>query len=222
MTPEQEHGHIAHHTGRRWLDLTLALSAMCVSIVSLVVAVHHGLAMDRLVAANSWPFLTYRTEDVDAQGKPRITLTLVNAGVGPARIETFELWWHDQPMSSAADFLARCCGLEAATPGEVPADHSLHLLIGQAAPSVLRANDELNFISLQRSDSPSEVWQRLDAARLEIRMRACFCSVFDECWVSDLRQPRVQRSADCPSVKVPFGVPAQWFGRAAAPGSKSN
>ena len=38
MTPERETAHFAHGTGRRWLDLTLALSAMFVSIVSLVVA----------------------------------------------------------------------------------------------------------------------------------------------------------------------------------------
>ena len=65
MTPEHETPHRAHGTGHRWLDLTLALSAMFVSIVSLILAVHSGHAMDRLVAANSWPFLLYDTENRD-------------------------------------------------------------------------------------------------------------------------------------------------------------
>ena len=79
MNPEHETPHAAHSTGRRWLDLTLALSAMFVSLVSLAVAVHHGNAMDRLVAANSWPFLMYSTDNLDPQGNPRISLRVENS-----------------------------------------------------------------------------------------------------------------------------------------------
>jgi hypothetical protein len=49
--------------------------------------------MDRLVAANSWPFLMYSTDNMDPQGNRRISLKVENAGVGPARIQTFEVWW---------------------------------------------------------------------------------------------------------------------------------
>jgi hypothetical protein len=45
--PDHEAPHAAHSNGRRWLDLTLALPAMFVSIVSLAVAVHHGNAMEQ-------------------------------------------------------------------------------------------------------------------------------------------------------------------------------
>jgi hypothetical protein len=37
--PEPTHQHHPAHTGHRWLDMSLALSAMFVSVVSLVVAV---------------------------------------------------------------------------------------------------------------------------------------------------------------------------------------
>ena len=39
-----DHGHGAHphKTGHRWLDISLAASAMCVSVISLVVAILHG------------------------------------------------------------------------------------------------------------------------------------------------------------------------------------
>jgi hypothetical protein len=108
MQPEHETPHLAHHTGHRWLDLTLALCAMFISIVSLALAVHHGNAMDRLVNANSWPFLTYQTDNEDAGGHRRILLKIENAGVGPARIETFEVWWQGQPVASAGELLRRC------------------------------------------------------------------------------------------------------------------
>ena len=101
MKPEHESSHSAHGTGYRWLDLTLALSAMFVSVVSLAVAVHHGNAMDRLVAANSWPFLMYSTSNKDAQGQRFISLNIENVGVGPARVQTFEVWWQGEPVPTA-------------------------------------------------------------------------------------------------------------------------
>lgn len=44
-TPEVE-AHARHaHTGVRWLDVSLGLSAFAVSLISLVVAIHHGHTM---------------------------------------------------------------------------------------------------------------------------------------------------------------------------------
>lgn len=211
MTPERETAHLAHRTGHRWLDLTLALSAMFVSVMSLVVAVRHGTTMDRLVAANSWPFPVYGTDNEDPQGRPRIALKIINMGIGPARIQTFELWWHDEPMRSANDLLTRCCGFVAAAAGHAGAVGLFDLALGNVAPRVLRAGDAQEFVSLPRTDSNADVWQRLNGARVELKMRTCYCSVFDECWVSDLKETTAKRVPTCPSAKVPFAVPPDWF-----------
>ncbi|MBV8145898.1 MAG: hypothetical protein JO184_12910 [Gammaproteobacteria bacterium] len=211
MRPELETGHAAHPTGRRWLDLTLALSAMFVSLISLAVAVHHGNAMDRLVEANSWPFLTYGTGDLDDQGRRRIWLKVDNAGVGPARIESFEVWWHEQPIASADELLKLCCLKDATLQLDPATMHAMRMNISTVAPSVLRAGDELTFLSLERTDSNAETWDRLDLERVQIRMRACYCSVFDECWLADLRQTSAREVRSCPTAKVPFSIPMKWF-----------
>jgi hypothetical protein len=116
VTPEAEIHHTHRATGRRWLDMVLALSAMTVSVVSLIVAVGHGRTMERmaeansrLVAANSWPFLQYRTDNVGPNETQRIALLIENVGIGPARTETFEVWWHDQPMPTPTALLRACC-----------------------------------------------------------------------------------------------------------------
>ena len=50
MTEHEPHSH-AHHTGIPWLDLVLAGSAIFISIVSVIISIHHG-TMEQLVAAN--------------------------------------------------------------------------------------------------------------------------------------------------------------------------
>jgi hypothetical protein len=222
MTPEQEHAHLPHRTGHRWLDLTLALCAMFVSVVSLIVAVRHGATMDRLVAANSWPFLTYGTDNEDPQGQRRITLKVENAGVGPARIQTFEMWWQGQPVASADELLIRCCMVQPHTQLEAPDARALHLSVGLVAPIVLRAGDAQNIFSLERTETNSDVWDRLDLARLHLKLRACYCSVFDECWVSDLVETSAEEVRTCPPVKVPFVVPQRWYKSGSPPGGAPN
>src|SRR5437764_14602731 len=49
--------HHPHGTGFRWLDIALGVSATFVSLVSLGLGLHSGHAMEKLVAANSYPYL---------------------------------------------------------------------------------------------------------------------------------------------------------------------
>jgi hypothetical protein len=57
---------------------------------------------------------------------------------------------------------------------------------------------------LVRKPENETVWRRLNIARNELRLRACYCSVFDECWVSSLATTRAERVAACPAPAVPF------------------
>ena len=211
MTPEHETVHVPHSTGHRWVDMAVALSALFVSIVSLAIAIHHGDAMDRLVAANSWPFLMYDTESIDPQGNRRISLKIENSGVGPARIQTFEVWWQGQPVSTASELLQRCCMTDAKAPIDPATARSLDLVIGQIASRVLRAGAAESFLSLELKEANAAIWHRLDIARLQLKLRACYCSVFDECWQTDLVQTNAKRVRSCPAAQVPFTVPTRWF-----------
>jgi hypothetical protein len=41
------------------------------------------------------------------------------------------------------------------------------------------------------------LWDKFNTARFELRFRACYCSVFDECWVSDLATVSPQHVDQC-------------------------
>ena len=182
MTPEHEIQHHTHRTGHRLLDLALPISALAVSVISLVIAVHHGRTMQdmakenaRLVQANSWPLLQYTTGNANEEGQAEISMKIENAGVGPAKIVSLEIFHEDQPIRSPADLIR---ALDPTEPRPL-------LSLGVNLPMVLRAGTDTLIVGIKREGFEA-LWDKLNRERFRIRFRACYCSVFDECWMSDL------------------------------------
>src|SRR5689334_20882491 len=91
--PEVEHHH-HHRTGRGWLDITLAVSAVFISLMSLFLAIQHGRVMEKMVEASTWAFVTVASSTADAASfSPHPRLTVLNKGVGPAKIEDLEIFY---------------------------------------------------------------------------------------------------------------------------------
>ena len=205
--PEIPHQHAAH-TSHRWLDITLAIAAMFVSITSLVVAVEHGHTMQRLVEANSWPILQFETHNVAATGEGgEVRLTVVNAGVGHALIKSFEIWYKGQPMRGTGQLIGACCE----TTDEVRTElKTAHWSVGPVTSKVLRAGDHTDFLALPHVEEGAlkntELEETFDAARDKITVRICYCSVFDECWRSSGTAIEAERVENCPVPAVAYHV----------------
>jgi hypothetical protein len=214
MDPPETHSH-AHpaRTGIRWLDASLALSAFAVSIISLVVAIHHGRTMQemaaanaRMVAASSWPFVQYGSGNLSADGSPEISLGIANQGVGPARIETFALLYRDKPVKSTFELLNACCIRQEADRESVSdrSDFQSGTVTAPVAGRILAAHDELTFLKLRRTERNAAVWERLNVERAQVRVQICFCSVFDECWTSSRAGAKATRVNECPADWVAY------------------
>jgi hypothetical protein len=195
----------AHTTGRRWVDMTVAFSALFVSVVSLGVAIVHGRTMEkmadanaRLVSANSWPFLSLSVGTETIAGVPIVHMRVFNAGVGPAKIESAELTWKGTSYRSDPDFLKACCDFDPAA----------KLFGSDLLPNeVLRAGERTPFLEFRQSDNPA-VFAVLQRAMLssDLQLRVCYCSIFDECWQSDLTRLSLKPTPvqACVQPKVPF------------------
>jgi hypothetical protein len=185
------------HTGHRWFDLILALSAIFISAVSLAVAIEHGRTERDLVAASSWPFIgavianQYSTEG----GRSLAAIGVSNSGVGPAKIESLEVFYQGKPARSGSDLLRRCCGLQPA--GELP--HGRHFEVTDR--TVLRAGEARATFGVWR-DSP--VGEAFAHHLTDFTFRTCYCSVLDQCWVSNMRNLRTTPVKACPEPKVRF------------------
>jgi hypothetical protein len=70
---------------------------------------------------------------------------------------------------------------------------------------VLPARENISFFRMERGTVSPELWDVANKERMNIEVRACYCSVFDECWNYDSRQERPARTAECrPSQAVQF------------------
>jgi len=186
-----------HRTGHSKLDLILGALAIFLSCVSVFIAVRHGQTMEKLVAANTWPNLTYSTSNEAPDGTARISFDITNTGVGPARIESFEVFYKDTPMASLEQLHFACCS----------PDHKARANYSQSTvlDNVLPARESISFFTLRREQNTAPVWDLLDKERHNVRVRACYCSVFDECWVLDSTKRRPERVDQCtPSQPIEF------------------
>jgi hypothetical protein len=193
MTPEHEIKHHSHRTGHRLLDLALPVSALVLSVISLVIGIHHGRTMQdmakenaRLVQANSWPLLQYTTGNANNEGQPEISMKIENAGVGPAKVISLEVFHEDQPIRRPVDLIR---ALDPTEPKPL-------LSLGVNLPMVLRPGTDTLIMGMKR-EGVEALWDKLNRERFRLRFRACYCSVFDECWESDLMTVSPQPVQQC-------------------------
>jgi len=201
---ESAHHHAPHATGKRWLDISLALSAFFVSLVSLGLALHNGHTMERLVAANSYPNLDFEFGNAydlhDGRGeRPAIYLSLRNTGIGPARVHSVELSFRGKPAANLRALLALCCTQE-------PADtlpKTSYRVSGDVRGFMVQAGKDLNLFAWAQPEADPR-WARLNAAYLQIGARVCYCSVFEECYVRDSARHEPERVRSCPAAPAPY------------------
>ena len=186
-------------TGRYWFDLLAASAAIFISVVTLVIAIRGERTQRGLLAANSWPFIQL-SED---QGVEDAKLDVENAGVGPAKIITFEVFYHGQPVDSAFDLLRRCCGLPEAVPGQNPGP-IVGFSYGEVFNNVLRPGEHIIALKLNKLGTQPQLFNRFLHEMSAISYSTCYCSVLGECWTSNLRDLVQIAVASCPVPQHPF------------------
>lgn len=195
MIEHESHSH-AHHTGLPWLDLVIAGSAIFISIVSLAVSIHHGRTMEKLVAANekqveasTLPILRFTTGNV-SENVNAVHFDLRNGGTGPAIIEWFRIKWKGQPTISPSDLLDRCCRRQTQRVVSV----SQNVASGMTLPS----GQSETIFQVRAAEADPDWYHLLDTeARFKIEAESCYCSVLEECWITDFKvQPQKVKSCE--------------------------
>jgi len=168
--------------------MTLTIPTVVLSLALAYFTFVQADATRKIQQSETWPYVLFGTGNGTPDGKKEITLNLTNNGVGPARIEAMELTYRGKAMATPTEFLKECCsGGQKIT------------FMSEPVSGVLRPGEQSNFIRLPRTDANAAIWDKLDSERWRIVVRACFCSIFDDCWISDNRKKHPQAVKVCPA-----------------------
>jgi|ERR1043166_5906775 hypothetical protein len=190
---------------RHWIELLLGAVAVAVSAISLWVAIGTEQANRQMVAAASWPLLQGDTSNLPEHGRPVITASILNGGIGPAKLKTLEIFWRGKAYSGAASLLKACCGFKPFTgPADLSTVGRTGITTAGVRNIVILAGEKHTFLAMPLGSDNVAVWRKLDRVRREVKLRACYCSVFDECWISTLVDLEPKRVDKCPAVKTPY------------------
>ncbi|VXB47690.1 hypothetical protein [Massilia sp. 9I] len=204
MEHESHHHHHPHGTGLRWLDISLGVAAGIVSLVSLWLGLHSAHEMEKLVAANSFPYLemmrnmsSIDKEPGSEHSRKRVEYLLVNSGIGPARIEWVQLHYKGKPMADLSALLAACCTIDGS------ADVAMNRR-GNVVGSLVRPGDMMSMFAANEPATPNPVFDALHRSMGDINTTACYCSVFDECYLREKDKLKPTPVDQCTPPKVPF------------------
>lgn len=196
--PETAHHAERHKSHIPWFDICMAVAVLVVSLGSLYVALHTGHTMEalvqqnqRLVRAQSTPILQY-SHGNNIDGERALYFQIKNVGTGPGRIAWARITHAGKTYDTWRDFaFASVEGLTF-----LPFDTA------PIAPTVLSAGEERMFMRWAKDDNAlsSRAWDRVERSRFEAQAEACYCSVFDECWISNMNAdvPRPVESCENP------------------------
>jgi hypothetical protein len=188
-TPEVHHPHARHGGGLpRWLELVIALTALITSISSIAIALHHGHTMEKLVEANSIPYLQGGFSTANLEGDRVLSLDLLNRGVGPAHQKSLRVKVDGRYVRSLDELISASIGPQQAADART----ALNPLWNRVPTRFVPAGQSQLVFSMARTQANARYWEALAKAQPRWNVSFCYCSVFDECWevVSKWREPQ--------------------------------
>jgi len=173
----------------RWFHIAVAGSMVLSSVAAVYGSWRTSQTMaalvkenTRLVMANSTPLLEFGTSNV-SDGEAQLRFTVQNVGNGPARVVWFELKSDGKPMEHV---LAMMRNVAPELKGQ-----KVSFTTSSIAPRLISAGKEIAIFNWPRPPATDsvvfEAWGRINQHRQnKLSVEACYCSVLDACWISNL------------------------------------
>lgn len=152
----------------------LSVAGVFIGIVALYAALSESEAVRKQTAATVWPYVQLLVEDYADDEAAGFSMSLANAGVGPARVRALELRLGGTPMRDWDQAVGQVSGGE-------PVEYGRNFIVGR----VLTPGES---VALIHTHDPSLVAAfRAAVADPSSALRYCYCSIFDDCWLRDSR-----------------------------------
>ena len=155
-------------------EMLVSISAVVIGICALSVSLYEVRLMRAEQRAAVVPLLeighSYFASSAELPGDDwQLSLHAENVGLGPARVMDFRVTVDGVPQLSWRSTMQSLIGRDE------PVAIALSTINGRIIP----ADRSVQMFHLRDSQLATEVFAELDRLQIE----ACFCSVFDDCWV---------------------------------------
>jgi hypothetical protein len=184
----------------KWFHIAVAASMVLSTASAVYSSMRTSAAMQalvkensRLVMASSTPLLQFMSSNFDT-GQMAVSFSVTNDGNGPARIVWFEMKSDGKVINSLSEQI-RASG---------PADSklALTLMTSTIAPRLISPGSSVKLFSwaqpATKDAAAAALWNQFDReGRAKITVEACYCSVLDACWISDLEGTIPKPVASC-------------------------
>jgi len=182
----------------QWLELTIAGTALVTSICSIVIAIHHGHTMEKLVQANSIPYLIGGFSTATTEGDEVLSLDFLNRGVGPAHERSLRVTVDGQYARSINELIAKSLPPDqAAEVTKAKADRIIRVLQNNVRTRFVGAGQPQMVFRIAKTPENARLWDLLDQAQGRWDIEYCYCSVFDECWAVKGKFSEPQPADEC-------------------------
>ncbi|KTE10087.1 hypothetical protein ATE71_12485 [Sphingopyxis sp. H115] len=173
------------------LHFLIGLPALIASLALAYFAFVQADATQKMQTGGVMPFVTFGTSNGDEQGNRDIALTLTNNGVGPAILGPIEIRYEGKPITTPVDLLRTCCTENDARP--------LRFSTSPSTGIAVRPGETIEFVSFPYTPASDKVWQTFNRERWKLEVRACYCSIFNDCWVTKGMQGLPKAVNTCPA-----------------------
>ena len=152
----------------------LSVLGIVIAVLALYAALTESAAVRQQTAAAVWPFVQLMVEDYDTGDAAEFSFAFTNVGVWPAKMKGVRLVVDGKVVRNWTELVASVNGDEGAG---VNRDF--------ISDRVLRPEEKVSMFSTADAELARKLFGVIKMPRS--RLSFCYCSIFDECWLSDSR-----------------------------------
>ena len=176
------------------LNFILALCAIFISAASFYATYLQANSAERQVKAMTLPLIQFSHGNYDPEENSRaIDLELKNAGVGPAIIKRVQIKYLNKTYDSLNQFFEACCKAEIvldkaqkALDQQLEMDEGMGDWVSQPLDNIiLPGQSRYKFQSILYGTKTAAFWDKLNSERWNMSLDICYCSMLDECYVTE-------------------------------------
>jgi hypothetical protein len=167
-------------------DLTnriVSSSASLVAVIALGTSLYEARLNREQQRASVWPYVTQANAGTFTAHYAR---TVHNAGIGPAKIRSFQIWVGGRPRHGWREVFDAV---------RTPVSGTGYVTSGLVRGMVLSAGETVEVLTISDSAGAVAFAQKLK----DVDTRLCYCSLYDECWADSRAVEEPEPVAACPA-----------------------